>query len=311
MAEAINEIAGLAEVCAMTDPGRGPEALVAGLGGLWPDLAFRTVLTRGGWYRPGGVVDLQHRRVADSLRLWAEQRADDDVLGLLDACARSQLFATRLCGRTHYLTARTGEATTDFLQLEVEELNEVLDRYLSDPDWLPDSVEEFIDPLDYPHVEPEAIDAPRFAFRRLLSARELLDSASGTTAQDLARFVLEWDRSSVGHAADFCEHWVFVVREFVDSDGDERVSARPVPARSFERLRPGAEIRGAELANLIHAFDHAAGYPMAWYFHMVATAGVSHTVGAQVFEDMQGSFSYLPERDLQVLRNWVDDPYRV
>jgi hypothetical protein len=44
---------------------------------------------------------------------------------------------------------------------------------------------------------------------------------------------------------------------------------------------------------------------------MVAAAGVSHTVGAQVAEDMQCGFSYLPERDLQVLHNWMDDPYRV
>jgi hypothetical protein len=311
MAATVNDITSLAEVCAATDPGHGPDALVSGLGGLWPHLAFRTVLTRGGWYRLGGVVDLEHRRVADSLRLWAEQQAGDDVARLLDVCARTPLFATRLNGGTHYLTAPTGEAATDFLQLEVEELREVLDRYLSDPDWLPDSIEEFIDPLDYPHLEPEAVAAPRFVFRRLVSARELLDSASGANATGLARFARDWECSSAGQTATLCKQWVFVVREFIDSDGDAQVSARPGPARSFKRLRPDAETRGADLANLVHDYDHVAGYPMAWYFHMVAAAGVSHTVGAQVAEDMQCGFSYLPERDLQVLHNWMDDPYRV
>jgi len=311
MQRAAYDIAGLARICAATDPAQGADGLIAGLGRLWPDLDFRTVLTRGGWHRLGGVVDLQHRRVADSLRTWAEQQADGDVAHLLDICSGTQLFATRLTGRTHYLTARTGDAAADFVQLEIEELREVLERYLSDPDWLPDSVDEFVDPLDYAQLEPEAVGPPRFALRRMVAVRELVDSVAAASSAGLTRFLHDWDSSTAAQYHRFCDHWAFMIQEFIDSDGEAQVNARPVPAASLERLRPGAEILGAELAKLIHAFDHAGGYPMAWYFHMVASAGVSHTVGAQVRLDLQQGFSYLPERDAQLLERWVEAPYRV
>jgi hypothetical protein len=49
---------------------------------------------------------------------------------------------------------------------------------------------------------------------------------------------------------------------------------------------------------------------MAWFFHMVASVGVPHTVGIQVDEDHDHGYSYLPSRDLEVLRRWVARPYR-
>ena len=202
----VQDITAVARACAASDPERGADGLIAGLGRLWPDLAFRPVLTRGGWYRPGGVVDIDKQRIAESMRLWAEsQTCSGDIQQVLDACLQRQLFATRLVGRTHYLTAQTGEAAADFVQLEVEELQEVLERYLSDPDWLPDSPEEFIDPLDFPHVEPEPVSTPRLAFRRIFSARELLDSPGPNPVKGLLRFMADWDRSSAARSGHFCD----------------------------------------------------------------------------------------------------------
>ena len=304
------DMAAVAQACAASDPARGAEGLRINLGRLWPGLSFRTVLTRGGWYRSGGVVGIDKRRIADSLRAWAEQQASGDIQELLDRCLQTQMFATRLLGRTHYLTAQTGNAAADFVQLEVEELQEVLDRYLSDPDWLPDCIEEFLDPLDHPQVEPEPVGTARLVFRRLFSAREMIDPHGTDTSGDLLRFMRDWDSSSADHSAHFCDQWVLGVREFTDIDGEPRVSAHPVSTRKLETLSLTPGISGAALATLIRRFDHEAGYPMAWFFHMVASAGVPHSIGRQVGDDHDQGFSYLPSPDLVVLRHWLASPYR-
>lgn len=304
------DLAAVAQACATSDAARGAEDLLARLGRVWPEMSFRTVLTRGGWYRSGGVVDIEKQRIADSIRAWAGQTGAGDLQQLLDRCSQSQLFATRLVGRTHYLTAQTGKTAADFVQLEVEELQEVLDRYLSDPDWLPDSLEEFIDPLDFPQLEPEPVGASRLVFRRMFSARELIGALAAQPASGLLRFLRDWDASSAAQSGAFCNYWVLGLQESTDSDGDAHVRVQPVSACMIERLSPSHGIRGADLANRIHAYDRNAGYPMAWFFHMVASAGVPHAVGIQVADDQDCGFSYLPARDLVLLRRWVSSPYR-
>lgn len=309
MSRETSEIAAIARACAASDPRHGTEDLLSGLGEVWPQLTFRTVLTRSGWYRSGGVVGIDKQRIADSLRAWAEATAVDELQPLLDVCLQQPLFATRLAGRTHYLTAPTGRTAADFIQLEVEELQEVLERYLSDPDWLPESVEEFIDPLEYSPLEPEHVGSPRLVFRRFFAAREMLNPLEARTHADLTRFMQDWEKSSAGQAGHFCNNWVFGVRETTDSDGETRVSAHPVAASVNDRMPHTPDITGAELATWLHSFDHAAGYPMAWYFHMVASAGVPHVVGMLVADDHKRDFNYLPDRDLEVLHGWMDSPY--
>lgn len=313
MSAHIHDITAVAEACAASDPASGAEGLANGLGRLWPALSFKPVLTRGGWYRSGAVVDIDHQRVAASLRQWAESQAPNgDIQPLLELCLERQLFSTRLVGRTHYLTAQTGPAAADFMQLEVEELQEVLERYLSDPDWLPDSLEEFIDPLDNPQLEPEPVGVARLAFRRLFAARELIDPLDSESGEDgLLRFMRDWEASSAAaHSGHFCDHWVLGVRESTDRDGAATLTAQPVAADTLERLQVSPGLRGGDLAARIHAFDHQAGYPMAWYFHMVAAAGVPFAIGIQVAEDHDAGFDYLPERDLVLLRRWLTSPFR-
>ena len=304
--------ASVARICADSRPGQGVDDLLDGLDHLLPRLAFRRVLARGGWYRPGGVVDIDQQRVADGLRQWAEQQViDGDMQGLLDACMQRQLFATRLVGRTHYLTAATGNAAPEFVQLEVEELQEVVARYLSDPDWLPDSLEDFIDPLDYPQLEPEPIGTPRLAFRRFIAVPELLADPDAMHMEELRRFLQDWEHSSARAArGHFCEHWILAIQDFTDSDGDARRNVHPVPALPVERLTMTPGTHGAELANLVQEFDRRAGYPMAWYFHLLATGSVPHSLGVQIVADHDAGFSYLPARDLELLRNRVAAPYR-
>jgi len=108
---------------------------------------------------------------------------------------------------------------------------------------------------------------------------------------------------SAAQSGRFCERWVLGVQQSGDSDGESPARAHPLPAGGTERLPANPQIRGAGLANLLQAYDRQAGYPMAWFFNMLASAGVADGIGRQVADDHQdGGFSYLPARDLELLR---------
>ncbi|MBK9018780.1 MAG: hypothetical protein IPL72_01735 [Sulfuritalea sp.] len=127
----------IAELCLRLPASAGPGVLAKELGALAPDLAFREVLARGGWYRLGGVVDGSGHHIADDLEHWAETELaarDDDMAALCDDFAGRELRATRLNGRTRYLVAATGNGATDFVQIEIEELQEVACHPLFDAD---------------------------------------------------------------------------------------------------------------------------------------------------------------------------------
>ena len=155
-------------------------------------------MARGGWHRVGGVVDTEYRRVALHIGAWVAEQYDGDLGQLMDKCGEIRGFATRLEGCTHYITAATGERAQDFVQIEIEALQEVLERPLWDPDWMPDDL-----PLDFPRVEPEPIGPPRLLFRRLVRVADFMDSSDASA--NLKRFLSDWDRSSVGESARFSD----------------------------------------------------------------------------------------------------------
>ena len=301
----------LGELCASLPAPSDPESLAEVVQGLLPDLEVRHVLTRGGWHRVGGVVDLDGLRIAHHIGEWAQIESAGDIDELLYKLSDRRLFATRLNGRTHYLVAPAGPAPDNFIQIEIEEIQEVLDRCISDPDWFPDSIAEFVDPLDFPRLEPEPVGEPRLLFRRLVRVPDLL--ASGDAGTRLRRFLADWGRSSASESDPLCAHWVLSIREYQDRDGEGHVTAKPVPAvqDAIPVLPSGEVARGARLANQIHGFDRALGYPFAWYFHMLTNPKVSHRLAEAVHADLMGAYAYLPARDLKVLRDWYADPYGV
>jgi hypothetical protein len=266
-------------------------------------------MARSGWHRLGGIVDAQHRVVARHIGEWAEEQSGGDMERLMDRCAAIDGLVTRLEGCTHYLTAATGERARDFIQIEVEQLQEVVERLLWIPDWMPDDLEDFIDPLDLPRLEPEPVGPPRLVFRRLVQVPQLMESEDA--GRNLERFLNDWDRSSASELAHFCEHWILSIREYRDTQGDGRMSAKPVPIPGGEAPELPDELvaRGAALANLIHGFDRRVGYHFAWYFHMLTRRRVSHKLAEAVHADLMGAFDYLPARDIAVLRDWYDAPY--
>ncbi|WP_295444499.1 hypothetical protein [uncultured Thiodictyon sp.] len=297
----------VAQICTELPTGAGVPALVAAIGNLLPEV--RHALSRGGWHRLGGVVDADGARVAEHIGPWAESFSGGDVDELMARIDGQGYCATRLNGQTHYLVAATGPAAHDFIQIEVEELQEVLEHRLSESDWFPDSIADFVDPMDRPRLEPTPVGPPRLLFRRLLPVNALVESTDASPR--LTRFLADWDRSSAGETSTFCEHWVLAIREYRDQEGDDHRSAKPVAiaAAQAPALPDGEVARGAQLANQIHGFDRALGYPFAWYFHMLTNPKVSHQLAEAVHADLMGAYDYLPVRDLKVLRDWYDRPY--
>ncbi|MDJ0738517.1 MAG: hypothetical protein QNJ91_02310 [Gammaproteobacteria bacterium] len=304
----------LTRLCGECDPQRGIDHLVAAVNRLMPTLRFKHALSRGGWHRLGGVVDHEYRRVAGNIVDWVEHEYDGDIDELVASYVGSGFFATRLTGTTHYLTAARSDSPHDFVQIEVEELQEALDRPLVDQDWCPDSVEEFLEPIDYPRVEPEPVAPAHFQFRRITVVGDLIGSATFSRQIDsLCRFFADWSVSSAGEHASFCDHWVLSLREYRDREGLPQLMAKPVATFSGEppELPHSEGVRGAALANAIHAYDRSMGYPFAWYFMMLGQKAGNYALADAVLADQMGAYEYLCARDLRVLRDWEERPYGV
>ena len=132
-----------------------------------PGCTFRYALNRGGWYRPGGLIAADGTRIAESLGTWAKielAACGGDMGELVERHADKGLLVTRHTGRTHYFVAAYGPAPSDFLQLEVEELQEVLDRKLIDADKPPEDLQELTEPIAPEVLEAQAVAAPHLPF---------------------------------------------------------------------------------------------------------------------------------------------------
>ena len=302
-------------LCSAAPVKLGLDGIVEACGKAMPGLTFRHVLTRGHWHRLGGVVDTELKPVAQSIVQWAEEESGGDVDDLVARYADAGWFATHVAGRTHFLTAARGDDPEQFAQLEIEELREVVARPLVIDDWFPDSIEEFLEPLDFPHIDPRPVGDARYQFRRLVSCADVIHGSQIRHSQvaNLRRFFAEWRNSSAGEHATFCDHWILALREYADSDGEYRLTARPV--RTFDgeipELPAGQRLHGSQLANALHGYDRILGYPFAWYFAMLSERANHHQLAESVLEDLMGAYDYLPERDLRLLRTWEERPYSV
>ena len=307
----------ISEACVKAPVAAGPGTLTKELGKALPDWHFRHAFCRGGWYRLGGVVDGQGQKVADDLESWAEAALadhDGDFGSLADAFAGQDLHATRLVGRTHYLVSPAGDGTSDFLQLEIEALQEVKGHRLFDDDELPGSLEELIDPRQT-NDTPQPLGLPTYHFRRLGHVGAFLGRmvAQGAEPAPIHRMMEDWGKSSAGNASAFYNHWVLAMREHLDRYQQPIFRAQPIATLdgdppSFDATQGTS---GLALQAALIAFDREAGYPMAWYFDMLAHKAVPHWVAQTVVEDALAGFGYLPAKDVDVVRHWLHRPYAV
>jgi hypothetical protein len=309
----------VAELCVRTPATAGPEVLARELAVLAPGLTFRQVLSRGGWYRLGGVVDANHARLSDNLETWAEQQLaahDEDMAALCDDYAEDGLRATRLTGRTRYFVAATGGGATDFVQIEIEELQEVVCHPLFAAESLPSGIEELIDPRGADVTccaGAEPIGSPFLVLRRLTPVAAFLARmrVQKPEAQAIHRFVEAWEASSASTATQFSNHWVVVVREHLDRYRQAVLHATPVAALNGAAPRFAATfgMQGLALHQAMARYDKAVGYPMAWFFHMLTIRSAPYALANAVIDDVNAGFHYLPDRDVRVVKEWLYQPY--
>lgn len=307
----------LAEEIEATPPRPHHSALLEIANRIRPGCSFSYALSRGGWYRPGGVIRADGKQFADSIEAWAKANLEacgGDMGELVERYADSDLQVTRHSGRTHYFVAAYGPGTADFLQLEVEELQEVLDRQLFDADNLPEDIQELIDPLKPLELEPQLIAAPNYRFRRLIDVRQ---TVAKVTLNDrnigLPRLLDEWAHSSAATRGHFSDHWIVAVREHLDRYRNPVLSASLI-SRHTRALKPfhwNTEASGVEMSTQLQAFDRAAGYPSAWYFHLIAGTITPPKVAYAVVRDLEAGFSYLPDTEVALIKSWAAVPYSV
>jgi hypothetical protein len=283
-----------------------------------PGCAFSHALSRGGWFRPGGVIAADGKRLADSIEAWAQAELDacgGDMIELVDRHADAGLQVTRHSGRTHYFVASYGPGPSDFLQLEVEELQEVLDRELIDVARPPHDMQELVEPIAPLELDAQAVAAPRYRFRRLLDMRQTVARASAASGRNtgLSRLFTEWAHSSAASRGHFSDHWIVALREHLDRYRNP-VTAISLVSRHARELKPfqwNIELSGVEMSAQLQAFDRAAGYPAAWYFHLVAGHFTPPKVAYAVARDLEAGFGYLPDTEAALVRGWAAEPYSV
>jgi hypothetical protein len=276
---------------------------------------FRFALSRGGWYRPGGVVWASGERVADSVEAWAEAAlaaCGGDLDALFERHGGEDLVATRVSGRTHYFVAPYGPAPADFLQLEIEELHEVMDRRLF-ADEPPSDLQELVDPLLPAVLDGHPVSPPRYRFRRLTDMRHVAARLPAPAGQvhPLLRFFGDWAESQARADKHFCDHWIVALREHQDRYRNPLLSASPVSlhARKLKSFPWHPRAQGVDAAAQLKAFDRAAGYPGAWYFHLVAGALAPRTLAVALAVDLDAGYSYLREQEAKLLKKWLEVPY--
>lgn len=310
-------VAELAELCVRVPVSAGAAGLARELSRLFPQRFFRRVLTRGGWYRLGGVVDGNGQRVADDLDVWAQAelaRRDDDFHTLFDDFADSGLRATRFNGRTHYFVAATGSLAADFVQIEIEELQEVVSHELFGGEPAA-SIEELADASRTGNSKAYGLPlaAPFYALRRVTDVAALLRriAAQKPEVQKVQRFFDTWQASSAALSTSLANHWVLGVREYVDQYHQTIQQCTPVAAIDGQPAKfDGAfGARGMALYEALQRFDRQTGYPLAWFFHMLTTKCVPFAVASAVVDDIQSGFSYLPERDVKLIKDWLHRPF--
>ena len=303
------------ETCAKVSVSSGPGALVKALSLALPEWKFRHAMSRGGWYRLGGIVDLQGRRVSDSLEAWVENALDErdgDFSKLIDDFADQTLFATRLVGQTHYLVVSADESPGGFLQLEIEDLQEMRVHQLFANE--PASLEELVDPRGGAD-RPVPVGLPFYTFRRIQHIGAFLKRmlAQKPEPAPIHRMLDDWEKCSASGTSAYCNHWVIATREHLDRYHQPVFRAQPIATLAGEPPEFDAEVgaSGLKLNAALSRFDRECGYPMAWYFHMLTSKAVPHWVAQSVVEDSLASFAYLPQRDVDVVRGWLHRPYAV
>lgn len=305
----------LEQACADLPPSTdhiGLAGMMRSATGLDLDVAF----VDGGWFRQAGLVDGLGHRVADDIDEWVIEETGGDMVELFNRYADADYYITRVNGRRVYLTAPTGPRPLDFVQVEVDEVQEVRGCRLFHSDDIPDSVADLLDCDPGRNATP--LGSARYLFRRLTDFGVMKDLVSEHRGDPrLRRFAEEWKASSAGKEAPLCRRWALQVRPYRDPDGEHLLEAKPLP--SFPVLHPLPNLQEPREhavdyhpSRLVQDVDRHAGFPMAWYFLQL----VRHYAPYRCMVDLERDFRSPPPgipplapEDRQLVELWVDNPY--
>ncbi len=284
-------------------------ALLKNISSLFEGKEVSLVERQPQWYRVGGLVDVRGKRIAEQLRGWLDDQKVDDVLSLYELYGTDPLYVTRIVGKTVYLVMPTGRDPLSYIQLEIDEVQEVVDRALFDGENLADDFEDLIDPVEYHKLEPRHVGHPRYILRNARNMLEVKLSLEEETP--FSRFYDEWKASSASDAGHFSDFWILNFFKHKGAFGETRTEIKPVSRlmNHVPKVDMSTQERGQPLARVIHGFDRALGFPMAWYFSMLTSQKKFHKLAELVHEDLMGAYAYLPAKDLKILKRWIADPY--
>lgn len=310
----------IAKLCKHTPVTESDELLLQGLREACP--GYSVYLARRGhsWYRLGGVIQADGGRVAVAVNEWVDRayvECGQNFRTLITHCMEHDLVATRHQGVTLYVVIPSGSRASEFVQIEIDRTQEVMDRRMVQPDRPPEDMEELVDPMEPCELPPSPLAPAIYRYRRKTHVAVFMGELRShrADAHPAQRFMQDWDASSASasSAEPFCGHWSVRLAQHRGKYGEKHMEVEIVAnyQRHLPILEEDAAQRGAILANLLSNFDKEAGYRFAWFFYMVAKKGVSPTIAEMVQRDLAGAFAYLPARDLNVLNAWISEPYFV
>lgn len=308
----------LATLCKHTLPDPADALLLAQLQALNPDYPLRLARTGAEWYRLGGIVDLDGNRIANNLLEWTERTyigCGKNLQTLIDHAREHKLIATRQTGNTLHFVVPTGSRAEQFIQIDIDKTHEISDRLLVSEHYPPEDLEEFIDPLEPECIETFCIGTSRYAYRRKTDVAVFMEELNKyhLTEHPVQRFIDDWNRSSAQQKAHLCDDWIVRPFRHTGRFGEQIINVELLNTqqKNVPQLDELNGQKGVALHNLLSRFDRQAGYPFAWFFYMVKGNRVSPHSALAVFKDINGDFSYLPERDVAVLKDWINTPYSV
>lgn len=308
----------LVKICKTTLAGQDDKLLLVKLQSLTPDYPVHLARVGDEWYRLGGIIDMNGNRVANDMVEWTERtyiECGKNLQTLIEHTREKQLIATRQIGNTLHFVIQTGRKAEDFIQIDIDKTHEISDRLLVNDNKLPEDLEEFIDPLEPECIETFGVGAARYSYRRKTDVSVFMEEINKHRIEEhpVQRFMDDWNRSSAGQKAIFSDDWIIRPYQHTGRFGEQIMNVELVNTqqKNIPHLEYLAGKKGTALHSLLTRFDRQAGYPFAWFFYMVKGKLVSPHNGVAVYQDVTGDFSYLPERDVAVLKDWISTPYNV
>lgn len=308
----------LSACCKKIIPDQSDELLLKKLQTLIPEYPVRLALVGEEWYRLGGVVDSQGKRLSSDVLEWVERsyiECGQNLQTLIEHSIELQLVATKRTGKTLYFVVQTDTRAEAFVLIEIDKTYEVTDRLLVDPTNPPEDLEDFIDPIQALRVDSIPFGHARYSYRRKIDVPVFMETINERhrTEHPVQRFMEDWNRSSAGQQYQLSDYWIIKPYLHTGRFGEPIINVELINIQktALPDLETLTNKKGQTLGSMLNRFDRQAGYPFAWFFYMLTGDLVSTHSAEAVFRDLVNDCTYLPKRDEAVLRDWIASPYKV